>query len=115
MSMRLHSERRTTRLRPAVRFAAVALMLGLWLGLIGAASSERLHGLLHADAGHASHDCLVTHFAKGQFFTAGDVAGVVAVVLVFFFLPPLRELFAAAAADVRLPSSRGPPAGSLLP
>ena len=113
--MRLHSERRTTRLRPAVRFAVVALMLGLWLGLIGAASSERLHGLLHADAQHASHDCLVTHFAKGQFLTAGGAVFVVGAVSFFFFLMPWAERFALPAADVRLPSSRGPPVGSLLP
>lgn len=115
MSMRLHSERRTTRLHPAVRGGMVALMLGLWLGLIGAASSERLHGLLHADAHHASHDCLVTHFAEGKFLAAGGAATAAAAVPVFFFLPPLTGRFARSAADVRLPSSRGPPVGSLLP
>lgn len=113
--MRLHIERQNSRWLRAARGSVVALMLLLWLGLVGAASSERLHGLLHSDAGHASHDCLVTHFAKGQLFTVGDVAGVVAVVLVFFFLPPLRDSLALAVTDVRLPSSRGPPAGSLLP
>jgi hypothetical protein len=92
----------------------VALMLGLWLGLVGAASSERLHGWLHADAGKASHDCLVTHLAGGQFLLAGAAVLVVAACGGFWFLLPQPERLSFPAGDVRLPSSRGPPADSLL-
>jgi hypothetical protein len=115
MSLRLFSECRNSRLPRTAQVAAVALMLGLWLGLVGAASSERLHGLLHADAHHASHDCLVTHFAEGQFLVVGGAVFAMAAVFFFFFLMPRAERFALPAADVGLPSSRGPPVGSLLP
>lgn len=88
-------------------------MIGLWLGLVGAAGSERLHGLLHADAHHASHDCFITHFSKGQFLAVAGTVFVV-VVAVIFFLPRRAEGLAWSVADVGLPSSRGPPSGSLF-
>ena len=115
MISRLHSERRATRPHRAARLAVVALMLGLWLGLIGASSSARLHGFLHADADHPAHDCLVTHFAKSQLLTAGGAVCVVTAILAFLTLPLLAEWLMLPVADIRLPSSRGPPVSSLLP
>ncbi len=113
--MRLHIERQTSRLPRAARIGVIALMLGLWLGLVGAASSEQWHGFLHADAGDTSHDCLIAHFAKGQFLMAGWTVFVVAAGCAFFFLLPLLERFPISSAVLGLPASRGPPAMSLLP
>jgi len=92
---------------------AGVLMLGLWLGLLGLASSERLHHFLHEDSHQAHHECVVTFFSKGHFLAAFVPAAVP--VAVFACLGQSR--FAAnsllSAGDVRLAPGRAPPADSL--
>lgn len=42
------------------------MLAALWLFVVAAASSEKLHALLHPDVHHASHDCVLTQVASGQ-------------------------------------------------
>ena len=90
------------------------LMMGLWLGLIGLASSERLHQFFHSDSQQASHECLVTFFSKSYLLGAFTPAAALLAVFVCFGFLRLAEVGLASVADIRLSPSRAPPFGSLL-
>ena len=57
------------------KFAAVSLMLWLWVGTFALAASPELHRLLHQDAQNPSHHCLVTQVQQ-QPLLAGLVSSV---------------------------------------
>ena len=90
------------------------LMLGLWLGLIGLASSERLHQFFHSDSQQANHECLVTLFSKSYLLGAFAPALVLLAVFVCFGLCRLSEGGLPSIADLRLAPSRAPPVSSFL-
>jgi len=46
------------------RFAAVSLMLLLWVGLCALEVSPELHRFIHRDAQNPAHNCLVTQLQK---------------------------------------------------
>jgi hypothetical protein len=94
---------------------AGVLMLGLWLGLIGLASSERLHHFLHSDSHQSNHECLVTFFSKGQL--VGGLSSGILLVAVFTCLGSARvaEDGPGSLTDVRLAPSRAPPRFFFLP
>ena len=98
----------------ALRVAVAGLMFVLWLVLVALGSSPQLHRLVHADSNQPSHDCLVTQLAKSQLLTADGAISVAVVAFAFFALPPLAERDVLSAADLRLPSPRGPPSSSFL-
>jgi hypothetical protein len=91
------------------------LMLGLWLGLIGLASSESLHRFFHSDSQQATHECLVTFFSKSHLLAAFTPSAALLVVFVCFGLSRFFEGGLPPIADLRLAPGRGPPVGSLLP
>lgn len=84
-------------------------MVVLWLGLLGLATSERLHHALHEDAGELHHKCPVVSFAKGELLDAAAFVVVVTMVLssVVWFSPFVSTL--RSRLDVSLASGRGPP------
>jgi len=102
------------RVRVLGKVAAALLCLALWLGLIAVGSSPQLHHLLHSDASGPSHDCVFTQVSKGQFLAAGGILILAVANLLSLCLSFELEQFPPQAADVRLASSRAPPACSLL-
>ena len=97
------------------KIAPALLMLALWLGLVGLASSERLHRLLHPDSHQLDHECLVTGFAKSHLLGVTISAHPVSACAVWLGLAETVGSLHVASADVRLSLSRAPPVGSLLP
>ena len=94
--------------------AAVGLMLVLWLGLVTLSSSSELHQVLHPDAHHLSHECLVTYFTKSHFLFVSTVL-MVSVILCADFSPVPQESNAPdAVGDLRLGPSRAPPSSSFF-
>jgi hypothetical protein len=97
------------RTRGMKRFWAVVCLL-LFLAVEVLASSIVLHKIIHPDADLPLHHCVVTLLAQGQ-LTSGTVAAemvLMAVVVVFLRLPPLKTV-ANVAVDCRLSPSRAPP------
>ena len=90
------------------------LMLGLWLGLIGLASSERLHQFFHSDSQQANHECLVTFFSKSYLLGAFPPAVAPLAIFVCFGLCRLAGDSLPFLADVRLAPGRAPPVSSFL-
>jgi len=113
MYIRLQMERLFARLRTAGRIAGVVTLVVLWLGVMGAASSEQFHQLLHADAHQTSHDCVVTQLAKGQVFLVVLPLIALAVAAPRPKLLPHFQTRVPAETDLRLLPSRGPPWVSL--
>src|SRR5258706_8958474 len=102
------------RQREAGKFAAVILMLSLWLGSLAITLSPELHELLHKDAKSSTHSCVVTQISGGSLL-AGS-APVTAPV------PPVSGIGLSIALesqnffsfDHRLSPSRAPPSASKL-
>jgi len=87
-------------------FGILSVLLVLLLNLL--AASPELHEWLHADAGHAEHQCAVTFFAHGQVDAAVTaVAAAVPVPVVEFV--PLTSVSVFAAPVGWLPPGRAPP------
>lgn len=104
----------TAGLRRVIGRTAAVLMLGLWLGLLGLASSERLHHLLHSDSHQANHECLITLISKGHLLgTFIPIAALWAIFVCFGFRHSGEEVLLSIA-DIRLAPSRAPPVGSPL-
>lgn len=91
-----------------------ALMLALWFGLIGLASSEHLHQLVHPDAHHVQHECLVTFLHKSLLLHAAAIIEAPAPVFACFVLAMLAERRVFESIDLRLDGSRAPPLVSSL-
>ncbi|HWV98930.1 MAG TPA: hypothetical protein VNZ64_04475 [Candidatus Acidoferrum sp.] len=90
-------------------FAAVALMLLLWLGLCALEVSPDLHHFIHQDAQNPAHNCLVTQLQQHSVLSGFVPAAAPA--------PPAvtRTLFSGGdfqfcpSFDYRLTPSRAPP------
>jgi hypothetical protein len=93
------------------RFAAVVVMLSLWVATYALEVSPSLHNLLHRDASSPTHNCLVTrlqHHSPLVFF--GPVLAPTPPVA-WSPLDCPRESNFATPADYRLSPSRAPPLG----
>ena len=83
--------------------------MALVLLLNALAASPALHELLHKDADHAGHACVVTLFAHGQVDSvSGEVA--VAMPLALIETTPSIIFSIPSPAFQNLPPGRGPPA-----
>jgi hypothetical protein len=91
-----------------------SLLVGLVLLLNAMAASPELHELIHADAGHADHQCAVTLFGHGQ-IDSSVVAMVPAAATASFPICFRFEIFAFAPAIENLPAGRAPPAAVSSP
>jgi hypothetical protein len=93
------------------RFAAVAVMLFLWVAMHGIEASPDLHHLLHKDADSPGHHCLVTQFQQSQI-----LSGFVVVITPAAPEAPILTIARCgilqfrSSYDYRLPPSRAPPA-----
>ena len=89
---------------------STALFLaGLVIFLSLAGSSPALHKLIHADAGEADHNCVITLFAHGH-VAAAELAPIVAGLIVLFGgVVLLAENFVLSPAAYRYSASRAPP------
>ena len=96
------------RARLVLQSMAAMLMLVLFLGLQFLSASPALHQSLHADAGHADHQCAVTAISQGQVDHAPVALTVMPLVPTeTISLSPLEVSFASAPSS--LLSGRGPP------
>ena len=103
------------RLNSAGRLAVAGWMLTLWLAVVVIFVSPALHQLLHHDSQSDKHECLITHFAKGNFLSDALV-GVVLVVNPVCVVAPLPVgLKFVSSPEYRLSPSRAPPALLLSP
>ena len=96
------------------RIAVALLMLGLWFGLVGLSTSEHLHQLVHPDAHHVQHECLVTFFHNGLLLYAAGLTAAPAAVFACFALVFLAGRTVCESIDIRLDGSRAPPVLSCL-
>lgn len=93
---------------------ASLLMLGLWLAAITFSSSIRLHGLVCADSQQASHDCLLTSFAKSHFLPLSEPVSVSVATFVAGESYQAVSQEPVPSADVRLAPGRAPPSFFIL-
>jgi hypothetical protein len=85
------------------------VLLGLFLSVIGLASSVGLHKAFHPDASNPDHHCVVTLLSSGQVEITIGMAVVVSPAvapITSVFLDPSFQ----AEVSFNLPLSRGPPA-----
>jgi hypothetical protein len=97
-------------LRRCSRFAAVVVMLSLWVGMCALEVSPELHHFLHKDSQSPAHNCLVTKFQHHSVLSGFAPALAPASPrdcdpLVIYSDFPLFASF-----DYRLSPSRAPPA-----
>jgi hypothetical protein len=85
-------------------------MLTLWLAVVVISVSPALHQLLHHDSQSDKHECLITHFAKGNFLSDASVGVVLLVNPVCVVAPLPVDLRCVSSPKYRLPPSRAPPA-----
>ena len=83
-------------------------MLGLVLLLTAMAASPALHKLIHKDADHADHECVVTMFAHGKIDSVTCEVFVVAPTVGYETTPSIN-LFVFSAPIENLSRSRAPP------
>jgi len=98
--------------KPAGQTVIASLLTGLVLLLNVMAASPSLHELIHADAGKAGHECVVTLFAHGQADSASVAVPVVAS-LSLIQTVPLVEISVFRPAIEQLPAGRAPPVSFL--
>jgi hypothetical protein len=99
----------SNRRRNLARFAAVGLMLSLWLGTSALAVSPQLHLLLHQDSHNIKHECFVTQLSKGSALSSQVVVTALAPPLIELSLSRLSEAGCFSVSDYRLSPSRAPP------
>jgi hypothetical protein len=95
--------------RLASRRAKAALLLGLFLSVLGVATSATLHQAIHPNANQADHHCAATLLASGHVDAAATATLLPAVLLV----PVVANRFKISCPTIpsfNLPLSRGPPA-----
>jgi len=85
------------------------LLLGLFLSVLGLASSPTLHGTFHPTASNPDHHCVVTLLTSGQVEVSAGVAAVIAPA-VFLISGVFRDPSFQTEVSFNLPLSRGPPA-----
>ncbi len=91
------------------RRVIAVLLLGLFLSVLGLATSTQLHQVFHPTANQADHHCAVTLLASGKV----DAASSVVAVPLAGFIPVFAVRVAVSPPSVpsfNLPLSRGPPA-----
>lgn len=85
------------------------VLLGLFLSVMGLASSAALHKAFHPNASNADHHCVVTLLTSGQVeVSAGAAAATGPPVLLVSSI--LQDTSFYTAVSFNLPLSRGPPA-----
>lgn len=94
--------------KSALAFLGVSLVL--LLSVLGASPS--LHKLLHPDADHADHQCVITLFTKGQITLATAAQCLAIVIILFGGVVLLAETFQPPTPDYCISSSRAPPSSS---
>ena len=93
---------------PIAKRIIATVLAALVLLLDAMAVSPALHELTHADAGQASHQCVVTLFAHGLIDTTDAAIPVVAPFIPVTALPPLIVSAISPAIENR-PAGRAPP------
>jgi hypothetical protein len=91
------------------RFAAVAVMLSLWLGMCVLEVSPDLHNFIHRDAQSPVHNCLVTQFQHHSVHSAFVPVCAPVAPANFSLLVAVRDFKLSASFDYRLSPSRAPP------
>lgn len=66
----MNSVRRLHRNAPGLFQVVAACVMLPWLMAMAMAVSPELHEHVHEDAGHADHECVVTHLQAGDFSDA---------------------------------------------
>lgn len=99
----------SNRRRKLGRFAAVCLMLSLWVGTFALTVSPELHRLLHQDSQGVKHECFVTQLSKGSVISSCVAITALALPLVEISLSYLCEARCFSVSDYRLSPSRAPP------
>ena len=95
--------------RNLARFAAVCLMLSLWLGTFALAVSPELHRLLHRDSHNIKHECFVTQLSKSSAISSPVAFTALTPPLIELSLSYLSEAGCFSVSDYRLCPSRAPP------
>ena len=104
----------SNRRRKLGRFAAVWLMLALWLGSFALTVSPELHRLLHHDSQSVKHECFVTQLSKGSAVSIQVAVPTLAPPWIELSLSFLSEPGCFSLSDYRLSPSRAPPSVSKL-
>jgi hypothetical protein len=99
----------SNRRRNLGRFAAVCLMLSLWLGTFALTVSPELHRLLHQDSQNIKHECFVTQLSKGSVMSGYVAVPTIAPPLIDLGLSYLCEAPCFSVSDYSLSPSRAPP------
>jgi len=89
--------------------AMAALLTILFVLLLAVASSEQFHGLIHQDAGQASHHCAITFLSHGQVEHAVGYVAAPAPPLAWHFAPVFETSVVVTTVEL-LPPGRAPPA-----
>jgi len=95
--------------RNGKRFAAVLLLLSLWLGMWALGAFPELHRLLHSDAQSPGHNCLVTQLQHHSVLPVVAVTAAPAPQAAWNVLDRHPDFLASASFDYRLSPSRAPP------
>ncbi len=95
--------------RLASRRAKAALLLGLFLCVLGPATSATLHKAIHPNATQPDHHCAATLLASGQVDAAATATVLPAISLIALAANSF-EVSRPAVPSFNLPLSRGPPA-----
>ena len=95
--------------RAAGRRAGAALLLGVFLTVLGLATSAQAHQVFHPTANQPDHHCAATMLASGK-VDAAPVAVVVPVPTSVLLVVVRVEISSPSVPSFNLPLSRGPPA-----
>ena len=104
----------SNRRRDLGKFAAVWLMLALWLGTFALTVSPELHRLLHHASQSVKHECFVTQLSKGSAVSVHVAVPALAPPRIELTLSYLSEPRCFSLSDYRLSPSRAPPSASKL-
>lgn len=85
------------------------LLLGVFVSVLGLATSATLHKAVHPNAQNADHQCAVTLLASGQVHTAASTVALPTVSFVTVAVAHL-EISRPTGPSFNLSPSRGPPA-----
>jgi hypothetical protein len=99
----------SNRRRNLGKFAAVWLMLALWLGTLALTVSPELHQLLHQDSQNLNHECFVTQLSKASSVLSNVAVPTLAPPWIELNLSFLSEPGYFSLSDYRLSPSRAPP------
>jgi len=103
----------TRRVRSVLKNAGAGLLLFLWLLTTAMAVSPVFHGLIHADAAGADHQCAVTALHQGKFHSEVSVVSSSVPVSPVFAAPASFVSVLRSAIPYLLVPGRAPPAAIL--